>query len=329
MPRVGRLDFPGVLQHVIVRGNEKRRIFLNDQDRRQFLGRLSQLLEETETICYAWSLMPNHFHLLLLPMRFKLVLLMRRLLTGYAITFNLLHRRAGHLFQNRYKSIVCDKESYLLELIRYIHLNPMRAGLVRTMEELDHYLWSGHAVLMGNRKLEGQEMEEVLERFGRSIGDAREKYHRFVEEGILMGSRKDLVGAGMRGRALEGGFGRGQPADPRILGDKGFSEHVLRNRPIREKARILFSLRDLIERISSILRIDSGLVLRPSKNRLFAEARGIICYVAIREMGYSGIEVGRELNLGASGVSRALTRAESIFRKSPQISQEIVSQIVK
>ncbi len=155
MPRVARLDSPGVLQHVIVRGNEKRKIFLGDQDRRRFLDRLSQLLGDSETLCYAWSLIPNHFHLLLLPIHFKLAVLMRRLLTGYAVTFNLAHHRIGHLFQNRYKSIVCDKESYLLELVRYIHLNPMRAGLVRTLEELDRYSWSGHAVLMGNRKLEG------------------------------------------------------------------------------------------------------------------------------------------------------------------------------
>jgi REP element-mobilizing transposase RayT len=146
MPRVARLDSPGVLQHVIVRGNEKRRIFLDDRDRRRFLDRLSQLLEDTEPLCYAWSLIPNHFHLLLLPTRCKLAVLMRRLLTGYAVTFNLIHHRTGHLFQNRSKSIICDKESYLLELVRYIHLNPMRARLVRTLEELDQYLWSGHAL---------------------------------------------------------------------------------------------------------------------------------------------------------------------------------------
>jgi REP element-mobilizing transposase RayT len=117
MPRVARLDTPGLLQHVIVRGVERREIFSDNRDRGRFVVRLSSLLEETETGCYAWALIPNHFHLLLKPVRFQLAVLMRRLLTGYAVTFNLIHGRAGHLFQNRYKSIVCDKENYLLELV--------------------------------------------------------------------------------------------------------------------------------------------------------------------------------------------------------------------
>ena len=142
---------------------------MDDLDRRRFLDRLSSLLKETETRCYAWSLMPNHFHLLMMPTRFELAVLMRRLLTGYAVTFNLAHQRVGHLFQNRYKSIVCDKENYLFELIRYIHLNPVRSGLVRTLKELDRYPWSGHSVVMGFRSLGGQEVDEVLEHFGRTL----------------------------------------------------------------------------------------------------------------------------------------------------------------
>ena len=329
MPRFARLDSPGVLQHVIVRGNEKKKIFLDDQDRRRFLDRLSQLLEDTETLCYAWSLIPNHFHLLLLPTNFKLAVLMRRLLTGYAVTFNLIHHRTGHLFQNRYKSIVCDKESYLLELVRYIHLNPIRAGLVGTLKELDQYPWSGHAVLMGSQKFEGQEVKEVLGFFGRSLGRAREGYRRFVADGVEMGRREDLVGVGMRGRRAKDSIGEKQPADPRILGDKGFSDRILRSRPFREKARALFSPSKLIEKVSSIFGIDSELVRRPSKNRSFAEARGMICYVGIRELGYSGIELGLELNLGVSGVSRALKRAEAVFRENSEIKQRILSEIGK
>jgi len=149
------LDMPGVLYHVIVRGVERRQIFIDDRDRKQFLDRLSHLLQQTETLCYAWSLMTSHFHLLLYPTRFKLAVLMRRLLTGYAITFNLIHHRTGHLFQNRYQSILCDKEVYLLELIRYIHLNPLKAGIVDTLQNLERYPWSGHGVLMGHRNLEG------------------------------------------------------------------------------------------------------------------------------------------------------------------------------
>jgi putative transposase len=329
MPRFARLDSPGVLQHVIVRGNEKKRIFLDNQDRRRFLDRLSQLLDDTQTLCYAWSLIPNHFHLLLLPTRFKLAVLMRRLLTGYAVTFNLIHHRTGHLFQNRYKSIVVDKDSYLLELVRYIHLNPMRAGLVETLEELDRYPWSGHSALMGNRKFEGQAVGEVLRYLDQDLARAQQSYRRFVAEGIEMGHREDLVGARRRGRRGKNGVEGNQPADPRILGDKRFSDGILSNRPLREKARVLFPLSDLIQKVSSVLGIESELVRRGSKSRSLAEARGMICYVAIRELGYSGIELGRELNLGSAGVSRALKRAESVFRENSEIKQSILSEIVK
>jgi REP element-mobilizing transposase RayT len=128
MPRSARLDVPCILQHVIVRGIEKRDIFLDDRDREFFANRLSSLLKETEVRCFAWSILSNHFHLLLMPMRSTLASFMRRLLTGYAVYFNRQHSRSGHLFQNRYKSIVCEEEPYLLELVRYIHLNPLRVG---------------------------------------------------------------------------------------------------------------------------------------------------------------------------------------------------------
>jgi len=146
MPRSARIDIEGVLQHVMVRGIERRDIFLDDCDRSAFKDRLSQLLVKTRTDCLAWSLLSNHAHLLLRPTKGKLSELMLRLLTGYAVVFNLRHHRCGHLFQNRYKSIVCEEDAYLLELVRYIHLNPLRAGLVPSMRKLDTYKWSGHAV---------------------------------------------------------------------------------------------------------------------------------------------------------------------------------------
>src|SRR6266702_2827484 len=167
MPRLARLDIIGLLQHVIVRGIERRDIFNDDHDRQLFVGRLSLLLSETGVRCYAWALLSTHFHLLLMPTSTPLSYFMRRLLTGYAVSFNRRNKRSGHLFQNRYKSIVCEEEPYLLELVRYIHLNPLRAGLVGSIDVLDSYKWSGHAVIMGRRELPGQNMEEVLGYFGK------------------------------------------------------------------------------------------------------------------------------------------------------------------
>ncbi len=151
MPRHARLDRPGLLQHVMVRGIDGCSIFLDEKDRTSFLDRFSRLLKALDTECLAWCLLDNHVHLLLKPHQRSLAMFMRRLLTGHAVTFNLRHKRSGHLFQNRFKSIVCEEEAYLLELVRYIHLNPLRAGMVSDMNQLDAYPWSGHAVLMGTR----------------------------------------------------------------------------------------------------------------------------------------------------------------------------------
>jgi len=152
MPRLARLDTPGLLQHVMARGMEGRKIFKDDKDRKSFLERLSLILEETQTHWYAWALIPNHFHLLLRTGLAPLSKVMRRLMTGYAVTFNRRHKRRGHLFQNRYKSIVCEEDAYLLELIRYIHLNPLRADLINDLKELDKYPWCGYSAILGHRK---------------------------------------------------------------------------------------------------------------------------------------------------------------------------------
>ena len=152
MPRQPRLDAPGLLQHVMARGIERREIFRDDKDRKSFLERFAIILEETQTQCYAWALIPNHFHLLLRTGPTPLSKVMRRLMTGFAVTFNKRHKRSGHLFQNRYKSIVCEEDPYLLELICYIHLNPLRAKLVQDLKELDKYPWAGHSYILGKKK---------------------------------------------------------------------------------------------------------------------------------------------------------------------------------
>ena len=152
MPRQPRLDAPGLLQHVMARGIERRKLFRDDKDRKSFLERFAIILEETQTQCYAWALIPNHFHILLRTGPTPLSKVMRRLMTGYAVTFNKRHKRSGHLFQNRYKSVICEEDPYLLELIHYIHLNPLRAKLVQNLKELDKYPWTGHSAILGRRK---------------------------------------------------------------------------------------------------------------------------------------------------------------------------------
>lgn len=176
MPRASRIDITGVLRHVIVRGIERRDIFMDDEDRHSFVQRLSLLLEKTNTSCLAWALIPNHFHILLRTSDVKLATFMRRLLTGYAVVFNHRHDRSGHLFQNRYKSIICQEDGYLLELVRYIHLNPLRAHVVPGLERLDRFPWSGHAVIMGKQGMKGQDAVLILNLFGTTKAKARREY---------------------------------------------------------------------------------------------------------------------------------------------------------
>jgi putative transposase len=208
MPRNARIDIPGLLQHVIVRGIEKRPIFLDDQDREEFLARLSLLLKETSTDCFAWALLNSHFHLLVQPQFVKLAYFMRRLLTGYAVVFNLRHGRAGHLFQNRYKSIVCDSDAYLLELVRYIHLNPVRAGIVTGLEELAGYPWCGHGELLGTRSRTLISEDDVLSHFAQGRKTARKRYEQFIADGIATPAKVKLSAGGKRtSQALDSGLG--------------------------------------------------------------------------------------------------------------------------
>ena len=231
MPRGPRLDAPGVLHHVMARGLERRTIFRDDRDRQDFVDRLARLVEAQALTVYAWALLPNHVHLLVRTGRMPLARAMRSLLTGYAGAFNRRHKRTGHLFQNRYKSIVVEEEPYFLELVRYLHLNPVRAGVVPDLAGLARYRWAGHAVLLGRRPARWQDTAPVLARFGRAHGRARDRYRAFVAEGVPQGRRKELQGGGLR-RSAGGWAGvrelrRGREAyvaDERILGQTAFVE---------------------------------------------------------------------------------------------------------
>ena len=237
-------NFDAIALHVMARGIERRKIFWDDKHRASFLERLAVILEETQTQCYAWVLIPNHFHLLLRTGPTSLSTVMRRLMTGHAVTFNIRHRRSGHLFQNRYKSVICEEDAYLLELIRYIHLNPLRAGLVNELKELDRYPWTGHSAVLGRRKnpllpelpdkpvkpLAEKSVEDVLRHFGKNLKEARRRYRQFVEKGIKHGRREDLQGGGLI--RSSGGDKAGllglkkkdrEKADQRILGSGDFA----------------------------------------------------------------------------------------------------------
>ena len=324
MPRQPRIDIEGVLHHVMIRGIEKRDIFLDDRDRGDFLDRFSQLLVKTKTECLAWSLLSNHAHALLRPTKGKgtLSTLMQCLLTGYAVTFNLHHHRCGRLFQNRYKSIVCEEDSYFLELVRYIHLNPLRAGLVSSMRKLETYKWCGHAGILGRTLLPGQVIDKVLLMFDEVPKTARRKYRDFVAEGVPLGRRNELVGGGLKRRLALSGPQDFEAYDERILGSGEFVEEVWHAtetpRPIEVAPP---SLDEIVERVSAIFGIQASSVRQGSKQRQIATAKAVICFIAVKVLGYTGAELAKHIKISESGIVLAARRGEALYGMTPSLRE--------
>jgi REP element-mobilizing transposase RayT len=333
MPRKARLDAPGALHHIIVRGIERRKIFRDDADREDFLERLGRILSASQTRCFAWALLPNHFHLLLRTGLAPISDVMRRLLTGYAVTFNLRHRRSGHLFQNRYKSILCQEDTYLLELVRYIHLNPLRARLVPDLRALDQYDFCGHGVLMGKLKNDWQDTAYVLKQFGNRSGLSHRRYRQYIQEGVIQGRRPELVGGGLV-RSLGGwkavkalrGIGERIKGDERILGDGDFVEGVLNasNERLERRARLRavgYDFDRLVERVAALFEMPSYEVLWEGKQTRTVAARSVLCYWANRELGLSTVELARRLKIAQSTVTQSVARGQKIVSEKQFIME--------
>ncbi|MGD8991053.1 MAG: transposase [Desulfobacterales bacterium] len=326
MPRKARIDAPGALHHIIIRGIEKRKIFEDNKDRNQFVKRLADILPETETPIYAWALIPNHVHLLLKTGLTPIATIMRRLLTGYAVYFNRRHRRHGHLFQNRYKSILCQEEPYFLELVRYIHLNPLRAKLVTDLKTLDKYAYSGHGAVIGKVKREWQQVDYVLGFFGKRKSEAGKAYRLFVKKGILQGRRPELTGGGLI-RSVGGWAALSAlkdeavrvKGDERILGDTDFVEAVLEeaNEQLERRHRLKaqgFDLEQVAHRVATVMGIPEEHVWEKSRRPRVVEARDLMCYWASIELLMSKTDLSKRLNLTQPAVSIAVRRGEKIAK---------------
>lgn len=328
MPRSARLDAPGAVHHVIIRGIERRKIFRDSRDRNNFLERVSKLVPETNTACYAWALMSNHAHFLFRTEDVGLSTLMRRLLTGYVVSFNRRHKRHGQLFQNRYKSIICQEDIHLKELVRYIHLNPLRAKVVSDISQLNKYDYSGHNVLTGNKKSDWQDTDYILSYFGKRVGASRKRYIAYVEEGIKQGRWPELVGGGLI-RSL-GGWAevkkmrlRGQDrikGDERILGDSDFVMEVLSqadekyNRQYELKSRG-YDLERLEWKVAEICGIDKEELYLRRRQKIRSEARSLLFYWAVRELGMSETLLAKRFNMSQSGVVYAINKGERIAKE--------------
>jgi biotin operon repressor len=245
---------------------------------------------------------------------------MRRLLTGYAQQFNRRHKRHGHLFQNRYKSILCEENPYLLELVRYIHLNSIRGGIVEDLKTLNSYPHCGHSVLTGKLKKQWQDTDYVLRLFGKTDKAARKAYLSFISKGVTMGRRPDLVGGGLI--RSHGGWaaiknlrsdGVRVHSDERVLGSSDFVESVLKKANENLEKRTFATVKGidlnlLIRNVTSHFELKPKQLKSQGRQRAIARARSIVCALAIDRLMISGADVAHELNLSPSTVSKLSNR---------------------
>lgn len=322
MPRQARLDVPGALHHIMVRGINKANIFDDDQDKTRFLERLGDTVTDGQCTVYAWVLMSNHAHVLFKSGKDGISAVMRKLLTWYAQYYNRRHNRTGHLFENRYKSILCDEENYLLTLVRYIHLNPIRAGIIKTIEELDCYPWSGHRAVIGKSMYSWMNARHVLGEFGSSMRKAIVEYRKFIQEGMGMGRNMALTGGGLI--RSQGGWsqvlamrrrGQKEEYDERILGNGDFIGAIIKDvedrhlRQIKHK-RSGRTIQNIVDEECKRQQISLQELKAGSKRRRVSDMRAGIAYRCREELGVSAAEIARHLGVNTSCIVRSIERAE-------------------
>jgi len=232
--------------------------------------------------------------------------------------------RYGHLFQNRFKSILCQEDLYLKELVGYIHLNPLRAGIVVEFKDLAKYPYCGHSAVLGKLKKNFLDVEFVLHQFGDKVSEARKNYREFVRKRIELGNRPELVGGGLL--RSSGGWGvikaMGKArihlkGDERMLGKSDFVKEILAEQKEQFEHRYRleaqgYDIERVVEKVAAVLKIEVEEIWRPGNQPLRVRARSLTSYWAVRKLGMSGTSVGKLLGLGQPAVSRAVARGEKI-----------------
>ena len=280
MPRGPRVDWPGACHHIIVRGVERRIIFVDEIDRNDLLRRLNRVLPEAGARCFGWVFMSNHVHLALRIGPFSLASIMRRVGTGYAMHFNRRHDRVGHLFQNRYLSRVVQSDADLMGVVRYIHLNPVRAGIVRSPIELDRYPWCGHGALMGTRR--------------------PEEFHSIAETLSLFEEHEDASR-----RTLAEWMRETNPSDPtRARAAPGPTDAGLRE---------FAALRD---RMCLENGVNAAELRAGSKAAPVSRLRRLLAHEAVVRLGLAGGAVAPELGTSPTSIARAVRRVRADRRGS-------------
>ena len=307
MARPLRIEYPGAYYHITARGNERKDIYRSIQDREQFLSYLETATQRYKAVIHVYCLMSNHYHLLLQTPDGNLSQIMRYINGSYTSYFNIKRSRCGHLFQGRYKAIVVDADEYAGELSRYIHLNPVRAGIVEKPEE---YKWSSYQYYIGMKKAPGWlKIDFILGYFGEKANTAMKRYHAFIhalEQKGYWSPLKDTVAS-------------------TILGRTEFVEHIkqryLRGRDADRNLPALTELtRASINEISDeVKRVFAG------DSRLSKKAAIYLCH---RYSGRTLKEIGAHYEIGESAVSQTSRRFNILIEKDRKLRKK-VNQICK
>lgn len=303
MARKPRVHYPGAAYHVMVRGNARQAIFGDSEDRESFYELLGKGVTRFGYRVHGFCLMGNHVHLAAQVGEVPLSRIMQHLGFRYTQWFNRRHGRVGHLFQGRYKALLVDAESYLLELVRYIHLNPVRAGLVKKPER---YPWSGHRAYLGKERLGWLETRWVLSQFGKHTTRARERYARFVAEGVGEGHREE--------------FHRGSGSGS-ILGDDRFAEEAMARAGRRESRPV--ALKEVIEVVCAEVGVSEQELAAPGKRRPASQARALLAWLVRQLPELSLQELANRLGRDISSLSAAATRLEKRISEHAELKRTV------
>ncbi len=303
MARKPRIHYPGALYHVMLRGNDGADIFFEDADRRHFLGLIEEGVVRYRHRIHAFCLMANHVHFALQVGEVALSKIMQNLSFRYTGWINKRQNRIGHLFQGRYKAILVEQDSYLLELTRYIHLNPVRVGLVKRPAA---YRWSGHRYYIGKEKLPWLTMDWVLSQFSNEVRRARARYSEFVAEGIGEGRREEFHKGDHEGQ---------------LLGDDNFVSRVL------ERAEIKIgrppSLGTIVEEICRAVGVSEGKLRVPGKGSQAAQARWMVGLLAMDYKSASLTEVARYFRRDVTTISNGVRQLRERTNKDKQFRRQL------
>jgi len=302
MARRPRIHYPGAFYHVIARGNQKQDIFLKKEDYKTCLTYLSECKAKYHFYLYAYALMRNHFHLLVEVKEVPLSKVMQVVQFRYTQYFNKRYGKVGHLFQGRYKAILCEKDSYLLELVRYIHLNPVRAKVVTDPEK---YLWTSHQIYLNRTKSELVDQDLVLAQFSQRKAMAQQAYKRFVLQEL-------------QGKHEEKYY---QVKDQRYLGDEKFIEQI-EGKKI-EPIVYDISLEDIVSEVSKITGIHQDRLYSLTRDRRGAYGRGLVAYLARKVSGCLVKDIASHFHREAITISEAIIKIENQIQRDKEVEKMI------